>query len=100
MLADLTWNEASAETADMFETSSTVYNTGFHDKRTHLCHERDGSIGVATERRAIDFTGLAFQIGIDIWNTLPANGPQTDSSTTLVWSQTPLYDSQVEEVPA
>ncbi|KAL6699994.1 hypothetical protein J3F84DRAFT_404920 [Trichoderma pleuroticola] len=96
ILADLIWNEESAETADMFETSSTIYDTGFRDKRTHLCHERDGSIGVATERRAIDFAGLAFQIGIDIWNTLPSNGPRTDCSTALVWSRTPLYDNGLE----
>ncbi|KAK1238486.1 hypothetical protein MKX07_006632 [Trichoderma sp. CBMAI-0711] len=93
ILGDLIWNEEYAETADMFETSSIIYDTGFRDKRTHLCHERDGSIGAATERRATDFAGLAFQVGAEIWNTLPSDGEKTDNSTTLVWGQTPLYDT-------
>ncbi|KAL2693468.1 hypothetical protein Neosp_000028 [[Neocosmospora] mangrovei] len=89
--ADLTWNEEIEQPADLFETSSTVYDTGFHDRRTQLCRERHGSIGATGEQKAINFAGVAFQIGLEVWETLPSPPIHGHNDhTTLTWSQKPF----------
>ncbi|MBE3041322.1 hypothetical protein IMZ48_01800, partial [Candidatus Bathyarchaeota archaeon] len=90
-IADLAWNEEFGQTADIFETSAVVYDTGFPNRRTQLCQERDGSIGAAAERRDINFAGVAFQIGFEIWGTLSSSSddPIGENYTTLTWSRKP-----------
>ncbi|RTE84434.1 hypothetical protein BHE90_001013 [Fusarium euwallaceae] len=90
-IADLSWNEEIEQPADVFETSSIVYDTGFHDRRTQLCRERDGAIGAAGERKVIDFAGVAFQIGSEVWETLSSSNVHgVHSYTTLTWSRKPF----------
>ncbi|KAM0418889.1 hypothetical protein ACHAPT_012154 [Fusarium lateritium] len=94
-IADLTWNEEIEQPADVFETSSIVYDTGFPDRRTQLCRERDGTIGAAAERKVIDFSGVAFHIGSEVWETLSSSNTHGLSSyTTLTWSRKPFSRDQ------
>lgn len=97
-IADLAWNEEFGQTADMFETSAVIYDTGYPNRRTQLCQERDGSIGAAAERRDINFAGVAFQIGFEIWSTLSTSSddPIGENYTTLTWSRKAYLESNDE----
>ena len=72
-ISNLASNEEVGQGADIFDTSAVIYDTGFPNKRTQLCQERDGSIGVAAERVGINFAEVAFQIGFEIWGTLSSS---------------------------
>ncbi|PNP82197.1 hypothetical protein FNYG_04386 [Fusarium nygamai] len=92
---DLKWNEESVQKADIFETSSVIYHTGFDGKRTQLCQERDGDIGAASDQRAVDFAGVAFQIGLEIWDSLtPFDDREASSYTTVTWSRKSFSEAE------
>ncbi|KAF5968668.1 hypothetical protein FCOIX_11276 [Fusarium coicis] len=92
---DLKWNEESEQKADIFETSTVIYHTGFDGKRTQLCQERDGNIGAASDQRAIDFAGVAFQIGLEIWEYLRQfDDREAPSYTTVTWSRKFFSESE------
>lgn len=93
-VAELRWDEEVEQTADMFETSVIIYDTGFRGIRTHLVQERDGSIGVAAERNVIHCAGVAFDVCREVWSQQPSVLKPTGKYTTLDWNWTGLTDSE------
>lgn len=93
-LADISWNEEVEQTADMFETSAVIFDTGFRGMRTQMCHERDGSIGVAAERNVIHCAGVAFDVCRETWTAQPSAEGHLSKCTKLDWNWTGLTDSE------
>ncbi|KAH8665631.1 hypothetical protein BGZ61DRAFT_593014 [Ilyonectria robusta] len=94
-LGELRWDEEVEQTAEMFETSTVIYGTGFRGMRMQLCQERDGSIGVAADRNVMHCAGVAFDVCREVWTSQPsAEGLSTDGRTTLDWNWTGLVGSE------
>jgi len=88
--AQLRWDEEVEQTADLFETSAVIYDTGFRGSRTLLCQERDGAIAAGSTRNMILCAGAVFDVCREIWSSLPSTEYPVGDRTTLVWNWTVL----------
>jgi hypothetical protein len=88
--AQLRWDEEVEQTADLFETSTVIYHTGFRHSRTMLCQERDGAIAAGSTRNMILCAGAIFDVCRETWSALPSTETPVGDRTTLVWNWTPI----------
>ncbi|KAK4102047.1 hypothetical protein N658DRAFT_470579 [Parathielavia hyrcaniae] len=96
-VVELVWDEEVEQTADMFETSAVIYDTGFRGLRTQLCQERDGTISAAAERTVIHCAAVVFDVCRETWFSQPSAEGRIrpmEKFTTLDWNWTALTDSE------
>ncbi|KAI1745487.1 hypothetical protein F4680DRAFT_402359 [Xylaria scruposa] len=90
---DLLWNEEIDQTGDIFETSAIIYDTGFQNIKTHMCQERDGSIGSTVDLNVIRCASVAFEVCISVWMGLSSTDEPAWPRTSIIWNRSELSHS-------
>jgi hypothetical protein len=96
VLSNLSSNEDTEMSADLFDTSVLMYEDYIMKHRLSLlCSQRDGTIGAASDQRVIESAAAAFEVCLDVWKSL--GGETKDESikskehwTELSWMWTEL----------
>ncbi|KAK4449795.1 hypothetical protein QBC34DRAFT_403998 [Podospora aff. communis PSN243] len=86
----LHWDEEVEQTADLFETSTVIYHSGFRQQMIHLCQERDGAIGAGADVNMTRCAGMIFDVCREIWSEMPSVEGPVGEHTTLIWNWTGL----------
>ena len=89
----LRWDEEVEQTADLFETSTVIYHSGFRQQMIHLCQERDGAIGTGADANITRCAGMIFDVCREIWSEIPSVEGPAGEHTTLIWNWTGLTSS-------
>ena len=69
-LSNLSSNEDTEMSADVFDTAVLMYEDYITNRRLLLCSQRDGTIGAAADQRVITSAGAAFRVCLDVWKSL------------------------------
>lgn len=69
-LENLSSNEDTEMSADVFDTTALMYEDYITNRPLYICSQRDGTIGAAANPRVIESTGATFQVCFDIWESL------------------------------
>jgi hypothetical protein len=69
-MANLSSNEDTEMSADVFDTTVLMYEDYITNRRLLLCSQRDGTIGAAADQRVIASAGAAFKVCLDVWTYL------------------------------
>jgi hypothetical protein len=101
-LLNLSSNEDTEMSTDVFNTSVLMYEDYIIKRRLFLCSQRDGIIDSSTDSRVIASAGAAFQVCLDAWKALanlPADKNLTSHDWTLLsWKWTELDPKTLEPV--
>ena len=85
-LSNLSSNEDTEMSTDVFDTSVLMYEDYITNRRLLLCSQRDGTIGAAADQRVIASAGAAFEVCLDVWKSLDT-APQDKETMTEDWTQ-------------
>jgi hypothetical protein len=69
-LSNLSSNEHTEMSTDVFNTSVLMYEDHITNRRLFLCCQRDGTIGAAADSMVIKSAGAAFKTCLDTWKSL------------------------------
>lgn len=85
-LANLSSNEDTEMSADVFDTTVLMYEDYITNRRLLLCSQRDGTIGAAADQRVIASAGAAFKVCSDAWRSLKSAPAKEGISNTGYWT--------------
>ena len=93
-IANLISNEETEISADVFESSTVLYEDYITSRRLLLCAQRDGAIGAAAEPRVIRSAATAFHECLDAWKAIKeaeqSMSPPPDSWALIYWKLTKI----------
>lgn len=103
-LSNLSSNEDTEMSADVFDTTVLMYEDYITNRRLLLCSQRDGTIGAAADQRVIASAGAAFNVCMDVWKTLKVGKQDTnllkeDHWTMVSWKVTELDADTLDPKP-
>ncbi|CZR59475.1 uncharacterized protein PAC_09367 [Phialocephala subalpina] len=102
-LSNLSSNEDTEMSTDVFDTSVLMYEDYITNRRMFLCSQRDGTIGAAADQRVIASAGAAFQVCLDAWKSLDDvssdKNVTSEDWTLLSWKWTELDPKSFEPQP-
>ncbi|KAJ4349472.1 uncharacterized protein N0V89_008087 [Didymosphaeria variabile] len=103
-LANLSSNEDTEMSADVFDTTVLMYEDYITNRRLILCSQRDGTIGAAADQRVIASAGAAFKVCLDVWKYLSTsskgNGIVNEKYWTMLsWKWTELDPTTLDPQP-
>lgn len=103
-LSNLSSNEDTEMSADVFDTTVLMYEDYITNRRLLLCSQRDGTIGAAADQRVITSAGAAFKVCLDVWKSLKAvsnseNVVKDNFWTMASWKWTELDPETLDPEP-
>ncbi|KAJ4299339.1 hypothetical protein N0V90_004584 [Kalmusia sp. IMI 367209] len=103
-LSNLSSNEDTEMSADVFDTTVLMYEDYITNRRLLLCSQRDGTIGAAADQRVIASAGAGFKVCLDVWRSLKATPKEKtivakDYWTMLSWKWTELDPDTLDPQP-
>jgi hypothetical protein len=112
-LSNLSSNEHTEMSTDVFDSSVFMYEDHITDRRLFLCCQRDGTIGAAADPMVIKSAGAAFEVCLDAWKSLipptekveaedegqSRTEKESDDWTLLSWKWTEIDPKTFEPQP-